>query len=420
MRSILIGTAIVWGVVAGAGGAAAQPEDHSRVPVDPGAICDALREEYASGWCDERVRVTVERDAGGNGARTDSFTVRVRDAGASLGLELGPLRVWTQDRTVYAVHEEEPEAYFEARAQEGESVAGLLARVLPPIPSPHAALVLSRDTGCPGDLAYVAGLRWTGSEVDAEARPATARVRGEGGTGSAPGDGEGGGVRVELEATLEPVRLRRFVIDHTREGRRIVGEVTRVAGGPTQAGEDAPALGVDLTGRTRVGSVRELAPGPGAWRLGDVVPPLMVHPVGAATPGVAAPLEPVSGPSVIVLFREWNRDAAIGVAAGVAATEAFAEYRVVPVAVYDRAARGETPARAWVDGLLEKIRPLDLWYATSPERTVERVSPYADVGVLVLDADRVVRLVERIDNIHAYDEPTGALTGRIAAAISSR
>lgn len=387
--------------------------EHVAVPFDPGAICDALRDAYAEGPFVEHVTITVRRTGGAE--RSDSLSIHSGGAGSAPGpgggrrveIQLGPLTVRTESDAVYAFHAEAPDAYFAAAIERGESALDAVERVLPPIPAPQVGLILGDDRGCPDRLPYVRDLRWTECVVNAEARPATATLH-----------GEGEGVVVEWRAELEPVRLTSFEMVFEEEGMRIVGEVRR--GDP----EDVGRLGggLEVSGRSRVASIADLAPAPASVRIGDILTGWLVHPVTAQTPGVVSELVPLDGPAVVVLFTRWNRDVSLGLKSAIEAADGFEGFRVIPLAVFApdaEDAEAPTDMRAWLAEIEPKVEPLPLFYSRSPERTIRRLDRHADVEILVLDEDRVVRYAERIDNIFVFDEP-GVLTNRIVAALTAR
>jgi hypothetical protein len=388
-----------------------EPEgEHARVPVDPDAICDALRDAYGAGPFAEHVTITVRRAGGGE--RTDSLTIRAGavspgDSARPVEIGLGPLTLWTEADAIFGVHERAPDAYFTAPIERGGTALGAIEAALPPIPAPQLSLFLGDGLGCPDRIPYVPQLRWTECVVNAEARPSVATLT-----------GVGAGVRVEMEAELEPIRLRRYALDFEEQGLGITGEVRR-------AGFDASdvrPIGVDTTGRSRVATIADLAPSPGSVRSGDVLTGWLVHPATAQTPGVVAELVPLTGPSVVVLFNRWNRDVSLGLKSALEATAGFDGYRVVPLAVFEPDAgdpAAPTDLRAWLDEIRPRVEPLELVFSSSPDRTIRRLNRYADVAVLVLDEHRVVRHVERIDKIFVYDEP-GVLTNRIVASLLAR
>jgi hypothetical protein len=360
--------------------------EHVAVPFDPGAICDALRDAYAEGPFVEHVTITVRRTGGAE--RSDSLSIHAGGAPRANGersveIRLGPLTVRTESDAVYAFHAEAPDAYFAAPIERGESALDAVERVLPPIPAPQLGLILGDDRGCPDRLPYVRDLRWTECVVNAEARPATATLH-----------GEGEGVVVEWRAELEPVRLTSFEMVFEDE----------------------------VSGRSRVSSIADLAPAPASVRIGDILTGWLVHPVTAQTPGVVSELVPLEGPAVVVLFTRWNRDVSLGLKSAIEAADGFEGFRVIPLAVFAPDAEDSeapTDMRAWLAEIEPKVDPLPLFYSRSPERTIRRLDRHADVEILVLDEDRVVRYAERIDNIFVFDEP-GVLTNRIVAALTAR
>jgi len=399
---------------------------NASVPFDPGAICDALRDAYADAPFLQRVTVTVRRTGGGE--RTDTLTISAGPPthpgdDRAIVINLGPLTIWNDADTVYAVHERAPDAYFAAAIEPGATPLDTIEQSFPPIPAPQLALILDADRGCPDHVAYAPDIRWTECTVNAEARPALATMR-----------AEGDGVVLELDAELEPVRLRRYEIVLEEQDLRIIGEVRH--GAADDARPDPRAI--DLSMRTRVVSVADLAPAAGGLRIGDILSPWLVHPVTPQTPGVVDELVPIGGPCVMVMFTEWNRDTSLGLKSALEATGGFDEYRVIPLAVFDPESDAEPDAdtadeglfapsrrdappdvRTWLDGIRPMVRPLQLYFTRAPERTIRRVSEHAHVGVVVIDAGGVVRLSERIDKIYAFDEP-GVLTNRIIASITAR
>lgn len=381
----------------------AQPEDHTHVPMDPGAICDALRQSYTSHSLEERIIVSVTR----NGVtRTEPIIMRLwprplRKDPPGVQLILGPLTVWTDSDTLFAIHQRNDAAYFSQPIGKDGPLAAIRS-AMPPIPAPDVALALGAGPGCPTDLPYAPAIRWTDAVVNAEAHPAQAHLVGKGGEGDS-------GVTVELTADLEPPALRSFVIENKGEDLRIEGQVRR-----SPELKASPIM--DVSNRQRVATLAELVPGEPVIRIGDILPAMMVHPVGPASPGVAAPLTPVRGPAVIVLFKEWNRDVPAALAAAQEAVKAFKNYAVWPVAVLDVS---QTDARTQIDAIRSKVDPLPLYYTTASQRTIERVNNYATVALIVVDDQQVVRLSERIDGFTSLDEP-GVMVARITAAITSR
>lgn len=377
-------------------------EDLSRVPVDPGSICEALRDTYRHAAVEERVSISVRH---GSARRSEMATVRfwpVADR-VDMELELGPLAVWTSGDRLLCVHGSIDEAFAEQAVVEGD-VLGALEAMMPPVPLAALSLVYGDRHGCPSSMSYAKGLGWTEGEIDAESRPGRARI-----VGTAEG-----GERVEIEALLEPVRLERFVIEIPAGDW---GDALVIEGRVVERGEPAAArAGISLEGRRRVATAVELVPGATALRVGDVIEPLLVSRFDTGpTGGVASPMEPIAGPAVVVMFTEWTRDAALALASGMGAAKTAGGVDVWPVLVLEeRIDRGALEAR--LAALEPYVKPLEPRVSFAPEETIRRVDRHATVALLVIDDRRIVRMTQGVDGIHALDQPD-LLEARILAAL---
>jgi len=214
------------------------------MPIDGEAMCAMLTKELRGRPMRAVVTVTsatpVEK-------KTDSYEVfimaGVEGAAPRIDLVMGPLHVHGDGAAVRAVHTREPGTVFGVAVGE-QGVMETISTNLPPIPMPQVWMAMwdGPEGKCPPLGAYFGAVEWVKSEMGVDASPPRVRMYGRA--------AESGAI-VELHATLEPVRIERFVVADEK-----TGSVIEVKLEPLEEGALPPEDAME--GRTKVGSVGEL------------------------------------------------------------------------------------------------------------------------------------------------------------------
>jgi len=214
------------------------------MPIDGEAMCAMLAKELHARPMRDRVTVTsatpVEK-------KTDSYEVfitpAVEGAAPRMDLVMGPLHINSDGATVRAVHVREPGTVYEVSIGD-KGMMETIGASLPPIPMPQVwmAMATGPEGKCPPLGAYFGEVEWVKAEMGVDASPPRVRMYGR---------ASGTGAIVELHATVEPVRIERFVIADEKDS-----SVIEVRLEPLEEGAVPPEDAMD--GRTKVGSVGEL------------------------------------------------------------------------------------------------------------------------------------------------------------------
>lgn len=393
-------------------------------------------------------RLSLPTEPAGSGAEpATNSAAGVR----SIALELPPLRVWIEGDRLIAIHERNSATYFESSVSR-PLTSKAVGEAMPAVPMPQVDLASAAPGGTITEFwPYVRNIRWTSAEVDAR-QPRHRVLRGVG--VSSPmrttADNVAPAASVAVTLVMQGQRLHTLALDFTDLGSRLTLACT-----PLQPC-DTDRSPTDLTRRTRVVGMDELQPKGGTLRVGVRVPALPLTEAAGKGWSIESLLQPPPravlagvGPAehVVLVFlrglpdgapRELSRfdPATLAKALGELRAESF---RAPPAQPRDPA--GNTPdldpvlrlsrfAFAPVlvltnpepDEVLRRLRQADaewggggsgvLW-STEPRSTIDLFAPGAEVAVIILDPELVLRGVI----VPAKGETAEQVADRIAAAL---
>lgn len=393
-------------------------------PIDPALALAEVRDAYRAGPVAERVRVTIHPD--GKPAWHDEFVVRLdagkaKDrSGASLGLEMGDLRVWASAGRVIGAHQRDQKSCFVSEYA-GPLTPGALSQALPPIPVPQLAfMTLDPEADSPllgRDLTpYTPLIVWEAAAADDSAGAALLSIRGH----TAPSITRPTAGKVLLAADLKTGRLIRFTAD-LEQGAQLTLDFEALSPG------DPGAWAIDAEGRARVAHINDLKPRPGDVTVGKAVPDMLLSdiqtkpwnlltafsvPRGEPESSAAdflvlllvcepreadAPKDPAPPPVPAALDDAAAGDLAIRAVTArldrerllrTAGDHALLPPKVAARTVFIvRKADSRAPAKVkaasarWGDGLL---------WSASRETTIDRFTPGDDTAIIVIRPDRTL------------------------------
>lgn len=333
-------------------------------------------------------------------AREAEYIVRIADD--RFLLELGPVRILgvRTPASLTAWHTHDPTTMF---AVEGEDLAGLLRRNLPPIWSSPLARWLSQEpVPCP-----LVGHKWPGPvDTPQEWHGHPLRVSGS----------------VQVAApnefpSLEPLNKPEYEFIWT-EGDDAASLLKQIYLAVVPGEPDE--WGIDIAGRTRVSSIRALAPRPPQILPGDPIRGLRLFERAGSAVELRRGFEPERTPRadrraaaiLLVLERATDQSGRDRVAAPKRAVAAARERLAVdavgrevrrplllvrPVAIFAAAQYSESALAAFearwsglgTDALLETVEqrmPSVLW-THSPRESIDLFTPGADATAVLIDPE---------------------------------
>jgi hypothetical protein len=344
---------------------------------------------------------------------------------ASLGLELGQLRVWVADGNLLAAHERDAGAYFQSSI--GPSITSeSLSDVLPPVLLPALDLAAaSPDAPCSRFWPYATNIVWQTVEPDPK-QPGRRTIRGLSPEGP-------------VVITTQGPRLRTLVIDLAQHKTILTLRFSPVA--PCDPAKSA----LDIAHRQRVPSMDDLRPRSGILRVGSRVPPMPITQAGGQAWDIGLLAQPPHGAAregvkpaehVVLIFlrqppsgapadRRFNPDQLAAILRRMRADAfkpripedadkdpgaAVARIGLAPVFVFAAPKPEEIMASLASEG--QKWGPDVLW-TTDPKSTIDLFAPGVDAVVVILDTDHVLRAVVPVDPTQTAEQ----VADQIAASL---
>lgn len=267
-------------------------------PPSPDEVIAAVVDRYRSAPTCERIRVEVRSESGGV-SRSWAVVRMVPGAEPRIGLELGPLRIVADGRSLTAVHERNPSILYSAPIPgEGPISTRRLLEALPPVPIPQLDLLLAPDPLRPDLLTpYARSVTWTAATADARSP----------GRLILTGASDRGGVTLTVKSgQIQSLGIR----DDSR------GVTIRLQHSPILPCR-AEDLDINTDGRTPVASLADLQPRSGVLRPGSPVPDMSLSTSGGGVQRLKELLSPPSdllpAPEVerlVLLFVRYPTDSA--------------------------------------------------------------------------------------------------------------
>lgn len=317
----------------------------------------------------------------------------------SLAADLPPLRLHADGDRLIVVHERNPATYFESALQPPLSPR-TLGDALPPVVMPQADLaVTDPNSSVAAFWPYAKNIRWTDVQTDPR-QPRRRTLRGVGETPPTRGltvntARISGPVNITL--VMQGPRLHTLTLETPTLGTQLALSFT-----PIQPCDPA-RFGVDLARRTRVQAIEELQPKGGTLRVGVRVP--------------ALPLTEAAGKgwSIESLLDPPPKAALAGV--GPAEHVALVLMRVLPEGTEPELARfsPDTLARLLAQLRVESFRPPpDSTNTASDLDLSPRISRFAYAPVLIMTnptPDEVLRRLRSADEVWGANTPGGGRAG---------
>lgn len=339
--------------------------------IDPDIAIESLAHAYAEAPVDERIdiRVTI-----GDSSREESIGVQMLPD-SNYALQLGDITLWTDKDQFLAVHRLNAGTYFSASRPEGRAQWGVLESLVPPLLAPQLALVHGIEKGFGAPTGYTRNIAWKTCQIDETVNPPMVRLH-----------GEGPDATVDVIADQGLTRMLRVIVRMESRRTRIDMSFDR-----SPAGLDAPKLGVDIDGRTRVESITELAPKAGDLQVGSKLPDFVLESTDNSR------LERLAGPGVLVIFRNnaENPTGWIGAAQRHAAARSYPG--VFPVVVFTLGEASKAfseKLNAWSLALA----PAPVRYSISPATTIDRLAPGSAGVLVVIDATQTIKAIVPVNH----------------------
>lgn len=404
------------------GAPAAAKQELTPIPVEV-ALAD-IKGAYA-GVTAEEVTIKIKTPQGPE--RTDRMTVRL-DGGADgrprrLMLEMGTLRIAVADGHMVAVNTSAPGKCYK-RDYSGPLNAEVVRAILPPLPLPELDLLGDGLEMLRNPTPYTPGVSWTGATAMQSARPPTMTL-----TGSFPAG------TVLLTAQVSSARLVHLTgVIKGKDGETTLDLAFR----PVEPGDPATWV-VGTEGCDATGSLAELRPP--AKSSGPIQPGQPVPEVAFTKPDMTAwtlfgALD-AGRPLALVLLRgggtpERAAGAANDARNALSLLRALRQGRPLPGETeapppleFSTAAAivielGEFSPAKWEEsqrgwGTITRARTPasaieadDLMWASSAAQTIERFVPGANAVTIVINPDRSLRGVVKLDGRAADGEAVGA------------
>jgi hypothetical protein len=404
------------------GAPTAAKQEPTPIPVEA-ALAD-IKAAYA-GITAEEITVKIKTPQGSE--RTDRMTVRL-DGGADgrprrLMLEMGTLRIALADGHLVAANTSAPSKCYK-RDYAGPLNAEVVRAVLPPLPLPELDLLGEGLAVLRNPTPYTPGVSWTSATAMPSARPPTMTLAGSFPSGT-----------VSLTAMVNSARLVRLTgVIKARDGETTLDLAFR----PVEPGDPATWT-VGTEGCEAVGSLAELRPP--ARPVGPIQPGQPVPEMAFTKPDMTA--WTLSGaldagrPLALVLYRgggtpERSTAAATDARSALSLLRALRQGRPLPgetetppplefstaaaIAIElgeFSPAKWEESQRGW--GAITRARTPasaieadDLMWASSAAQTIERFVPGANAVAVVINPDRSLKGVVKLDGRAAEGEAVGS------------
>lgn len=350
----------------------------------------------------------------------------------SLALDLPPLRLHAEGDQLIVVHERNPATFFESTLQR-PLAPRTLNEALPPVPMPQADLAsVAHDASIAAFWPYARTIRWTELQIDPR-QPKRRTLRGVGEAPPTRGLSTDtiSASAVNITLVMQGPRLHTLTFDNPTLGTQLALSFT-----PIQPCDPA-RFGIDLARRTRIQHIDELQPKGGTLRVGVRVPALplteaagkgwsidtLLDPPPAAALAGAGPAEHVA----LVLMRvlpegaesdlvRFNPETLSRLLAQLR-TESFrpprepgqtapdldpapriSRFAYAPVLIMTNPTPDEVLRRlrsaddSWVGKPSDSRASTVLW-STEPRSTIDLFAPGAEVVVIILDPELVLRAV---------------------------
>lgn len=349
-----------------------------------------------------------------------------------MALDLPPLRIHAEGDQLIVVHERNPATFFESALQR-PLTSRSLGETLPPVPMPQADLASAApDASIAAFWPYARTIRWTELQIDPrQPKRRTLRGVGEAPPTRGPSTDTISASAVNITLVMQGPRLHTLTFDNPTLGTQLALSFTAIQ--PC----DPARFGIDLARRTRIQHIDELQPKGGTLRVGVRVPALplteaagkgwsietLLDPPPAAALAGVGPAEHVA----LVLMRVLPEGAeselvrfspeTLSRLLAQLRTESFrpprdpaqstpeldpapriSRFAYAPVLIMTNPTPDEVLRRlrsaddSWVGKPSDSRASTVLW-STEPRSTIDLFAPGAEVVVIILDPELVLRAV---------------------------